>query len=88
MNRSLFCRMGAGPLMTVLDGIAHQRNIWLVLLSALLCAAGSWVTMRLLGRSASLDQIAPTGQLLGAVVLDRGKAVPLERAASNGRAAR
>lgn len=37
--------------MTVLDCIVHQHNIWLVLLSALLCLAGSWVTMRLFDRA-------------------------------------
>lgn len=39
--------------MTVLGCIVHKHNIWLVILSALLCGAGSWVTARLFQRTLS-----------------------------------
>lgn len=39
-------------MMTVLGCIVHQHNPWLVLLAALLCVAGSWVTCRLFKRAA------------------------------------
>ncbi|MBN3818804.1 EAL domain-containing protein [Paraburkholderia sp. Se-20369] len=38
---------------TVLGCIVYEHNLWLVLLAALLCGAGSWVTARLFQRSAS-----------------------------------
>lgn len=37
--------------MTVLGCIVHEHNIWLVLLAALLCGVGSWVTARLFHRT-------------------------------------
>jgi|GEM_PF-5227950 len=37
--------------MTVPGCIVHQHNIWLVLLAALLCVEGSWVTVRLFDRA-------------------------------------
>lgn len=41
-------------MMTVLGCIVHQHNIWLVLLAALLCVAGSWVVVRLFDRAANI----------------------------------
>ncbi|WP_126282176.1 putative bifunctional diguanylate cyclase/phosphodiesterase [Burkholderia stagnalis] len=38
---------------TVLGCIVYEHNLWLVLLAALLCGVGSWVTARLFHRSAS-----------------------------------
>ncbi|AOK54760.1 diguanylate cyclase [Burkholderia stagnalis] len=38
---------------TVLGCIVYEHNLWLVLLAALLCGVGSWVTARLFQRSAS-----------------------------------
>ena len=38
-------------MMTVLGCIVRQHNIWLVLLAALLCVGGSWVTARLFDRA-------------------------------------
>ncbi|RQR63137.1 EAL domain-containing protein [Burkholderia sp. Bp9002] len=38
---------------TVLGCIVYEHNLWLVLLAALLCGVGSWVTARLFQRSVS-----------------------------------
>jgi len=38
-------------MMTVLNCIVHQHNLWLVLAAALLCAIGSWVTAHLFERA-------------------------------------
>ncbi|MEW9612907.1 EAL domain-containing protein [Shinella sp. S4-D37] len=40
-------------MMTVIECIAEYHNLWLVLLAALLCVVGSWVTARLFQRTTS-----------------------------------
>jgi diguanylate cyclase (GGDEF)-like protein len=40
-------------MMTVVGCIVRDHNIWLVLVSAVICVAGSWVTTRLFHRAAS-----------------------------------
>lgn len=42
-------------MMTVLGCIVEYHNLWLVLLAALLCVTGSWVTARLFQRMANTD---------------------------------
>ncbi len=42
-------------MMTVIGCITDDHNTWLVLVAALLCVAGSWVTARLFQRTASTD---------------------------------
>ncbi len=42
-------------MMTVLGCIVHEHNLWLVLIAALLCVTGSWVTARLFQRTTTTD---------------------------------
>ncbi|CAN0627202.1 diguanylate cyclase [Burkholderia multivorans] len=48
-------------MMTVLGCIVHRHNIWLVILAALLCGAGSWVTARLFLRTVNTTGAQKTG---------------------------
>lgn len=54
--------------MRVFSCIVGQHNLWLVLLAAAVCIAGSWVTLRLLSRAAERRAVQRTGWVFLAAV--------------------
>lgn len=48
-------------MLAVLGCIAYDHNIWLVLVAAMVCAAGSWATIRLLYRAAATNGLQQVG---------------------------
>jgi diguanylate cyclase len=54
--------------MRVLSCIVGQHNLWLVLLAATVCVAGSWVTLRLLLRGSERRGVQRTGWVFLAAV--------------------
>jgi diguanylate cyclase (GGDEF)-like protein len=60
--------MAPGASMRVLSCIVGQHNLWLVLLAAAVCIAGSWVALRLLLRAADRRGVQRTGWVFLAAV--------------------
>ena len=59
---------GTKVLVTVFGCIVHRHNHWLVLLAALLCGGGSWVTARLFQRTVNTSGTQRLGwQVLTAI---------------------
>lgn len=54
--------------MRVLSCIVGQHNLWLVLLAAIVCVAGSWVALRLLLRGSERSGVQRTGWVFLAAV--------------------